>query len=168
MELYFLRHAIAVEAGTGGTGDDSERPLTKDGAAKLRRVVRGMKALDLSFDLILTSPYLRARQTAEIVAEGMEPGEVCESSPHLTPGGDPRALIAHILSRRPGATDRILVVGHEPYLSLLISMLLSGDEDTAVRMKKAALCKLTAETLRYGRCGTLEWLLGPSQLERIR
>ena len=165
MELYILRHAIAVARGTEGARQDSDRPLTDKGAAKLRRVVRGMNALGLSFDLILTSPYVRARQTAEIVAEEMGAGKKCERSPHLAPDGDPRALIAEIASRRPAS---ILVAGHEPSLSQLISVLVSGDERTQVTLKKAGLCKLVVPTLRYGRCASLEWLLAPAQLERIR
>jgi phosphohistidine phosphatase len=167
MELYLLRHAIAVVRGTEGFRRDSDRPLTDKGSSKLRRVVRGMNVLGLSFDLILTSPYLRARQTAEIVATAMDAEAKLERSPNLAPDGDPRALIAQIVSRS-AASPSVLVVGHEPYLSQLISVLISGDEHTAVTMKKAGLCKLVAQTLRYGRCASLEWLFAPAQLERIR
>ncbi len=167
MDLYLLRHAIAVTRGTEGFRHDSDRPLTEKGAAKLRRVVRGMNALGLSFDLILTSPYLRARQTAELVAKEMDAEARLERTPHLAPDGDPRALIAQVASRS-AASPSILLVGHEPNLSQLISVLVSGDERTAVTMKKAGLCKLAAEALRYGRCASLEWLLAPAQLERIR
>ncbi len=167
MELYLLRHAIAVTRGTEGIRQDSDRPLTDKGASKLRRVVRGMQVLGLSFDLILTSPYLRARQTAEIVAKEMGVVAKLERTPHLAPDGDSRALIAEIASRS-AASASILLVGHEPYLSNLISVLVSGDERTQVTLKKAGLCKLVASTLRYGRCSSLEWLLAPAQLERIR
>ncbi len=167
MDLYLLRHAIAVARGTEGFRRDSDRPLTDAGRSKLRRVVRGMNALGLSFDLILTSPYLRAQQTAEIVAEAMDAGSRLRPSPHLAPDGDPRALIAAIASRS-AADASVLLVGHEPCLSQLISVLLCGDERAVVRMKKAGLCKLAAQTLRYGRCASLEWLLAPAQLERIR
>jgi phosphohistidine phosphatase len=81
--------------------------------AKLRRVASGMRALGLSFDLILTSPYLRALQTAEIVATDMAARKTVERTPHLAPDGDPRALIALIRSRS-GASASVLVVGHEP------------------------------------------------------
>jgi phosphohistidine phosphatase len=167
MELYILRHAIAVVRGAEGIRHDSDRPLTDKGAAKLRRVVRGMSALGLSFDRVLTSPYLRARQTAEIVAEEMGAEEKLDHSPHLAPDGDLRALIAEIASRSAG-DDSILVVGHEPSLSQLISVLVSGDERTLLTLKKAGLCKLAAQTLRYGKCASLEWLLAPAQLERLR
>jgi len=167
MELYILRHAIAVARGTEGVPHDSDRPLTDKGMAKLRRVTRGMRALDLSFDLILTSPYLRALQTAEIVAADVGARKTLERTPHLAPDGDPRALIELVRSRS-GASARVLVVGHEPCLSQLISVLVSGDERTAITMKKAGLCKLVAQMLRYGRCASLEWLLTPADMERMK
>ena len=71
MDLYLLRHAIAVDRDTPNI-DDSERPLTVDGRKKMERVAEAMRALDLEFNWILTSPYLRALQTAEIVADTFE------------------------------------------------------------------------------------------------
>ncbi|RPI07837.1 MAG: phosphohistidine phosphatase SixA, partial [Zetaproteobacteria bacterium] len=116
MDLYVLRHAIAVAREDESVSHDSDRPLTEKGIAKLRRVTRGMRALGLSFDLILTSPYRRARQTAEIVAAAMGAGKALDRTPHLAPDGDPRALI-HLVRSRIGTNASILVVGHEPYLS---------------------------------------------------
>jgi len=167
MDLYILRHAIAVNREDPSCPRDSERPLTAKGAAKLRKVVRGMKALGLSFDLILTSPYVRARQTAELVADDLGAATKVERTPHLAPDGDPRALM-DLIGSRPDEGGRILVVGHEPYLGQLISVLVSGDERTAITMKKAGLCRLAIQAPRYGRCASLEWLLTPAQLERIR
>jgi phosphohistidine phosphatase len=167
MELYVLRHAIAVTMGTEGVRHDSDRPLTEAGRAKLRRVVRGMGALGLSFDLILTSPYRRAVQTAQVVAEQLGAKNGCERTPQLAPDGDPRALVGLITSRS-GAGDRVLVVGHEPYLGEFVSVLVSGDANTPIALKKAGLCKLVTPALRYGRCARLEWLLAPAQAARIR
>jgi phosphohistidine phosphatase len=167
MEIYILRHAIAAERGTEEYRRDSDRPLTDAGSRKLRRVVRGMKALGVSVDLILTSPYLRAQQTAEIVAKEMGAERKLDQTPHLAPGGDPRALI-RLIHSRCAASGSVMLVGHEPSLSALISVLVSGSERTAITMKKAGLCKLATETLHYGRCASLEWLLAPAQMERIR
>src|SRR5512137_1745248 len=120
MDLYILRHAIAVNREDASCPRDSERPLTAKGAAKLRKVIRGMKALGLSFDLIVTSPYVRARQTAELVADDLGAATKVERTPHLAPDGDPRALM-DLIGSRPHEGGRILVVGHEPYLGQLIS-----------------------------------------------
>jgi len=69
MNLYLLRHGIAVEPGTTGFEKDSERPLTPKGQHQLRQIAAAMKKMDLRFDLILSSPFLRAKQTAEIIAD---------------------------------------------------------------------------------------------------
>ena len=164
MNLYILRHAIAVDHGTPGYENDADRPLTPEGARKLERVARAMRALDLDFDLILTSPYVRARQTAEGVAEVLKLGKKLEFTETLTPGGDTRALI-QLLTNHPKAPKDVLLVGHEPYLSGLVSLLVAGIEGFPVLFKKAGFCKLRIDSLQHGRCAMLAWLLTPKQME---
>jgi len=163
MDLYILRHGIAVEPGTPGYETDADRPLTPEGERKLRQIADAMRALELSFDLILSSPYLRARQTAEIVAATLGARKRLEMSDALTPSGSIKKLV-ELLKRREPSPESVLLVGHEPYLSELISLLLSGKESFAVVMKKGGLCKLTTESLKPGRCATLQWLLTPKQM----
>ena len=93
MNLYILRHGIAVEPGTPGYAKDADRPLTPEGERKLRQIAEAMEALELSFDLILSSPYLRARQTAEIIAEALKARKKLELSDSLTPGGSTKKLV---------------------------------------------------------------------------
>ena len=69
MNLYIIRHAIAVNEGTDGYESDSERPLTDKGRKKMREIAKGLRNLGVEFDLILSSPYVRARETAEILAD---------------------------------------------------------------------------------------------------
>ena len=165
MYLYLLRHGIAVESGTPGYENDSERPLVPKGERRLRSVAAAMEKLELSFDLILSSPFLRARQTAEIVAGELPLKKRIEFFEGLVPGGNPKALI-HALHELKPAPENVLLVGHEPYLSRLISLLVSGGADAAaVEMKKGGLCKLEAGELRLGQCARLAWLLTPSQME---
>jgi phosphohistidine phosphatase len=166
MELYVLRHAIALQRGAPEVRRDSERPLTDSGAKKMERIARAMRSLKVNPALILSSPYLRARQTAEIVAREFDAESILELSPHLEPGGDQEELMK-ILGGEYASHDQVMIVGHEPSLSELIAVLLSGDERVAVTMKKGGLCKLSLETPRYGRCATLEWLLTPRQLVRL-
>ena len=163
MDLYILRHGIAVEPGTPGYEKDADRPLTPEGERKLRQIADAMEALELSFDLILSSPYLRARQTAEIVAETLKARKRLELSDCLRPGGSSKKLI-DLLTRLQPSPDAVLLVGHEPYLSGLISLLVAGDTTSAVVMKKGGLCKLSTESLKHGRCAALEWLLTPKQM----
>ena len=164
MNLYLLRHGLAVEPGEHGFTKDAERPLTAKGKAKLARITAAMEKLDLSFEVILSSPYIRARQTAEIVADAFDARKRIEFTEALTPSGNPRKLIEVINQL---FSQDILLVGHEPFLSEFISSLIAGTTSVPIVMKKAGLCKLTTDSLRYGRCATLEWLLTPKQLLRI-
>jgi phosphohistidine phosphatase len=166
MELYILRHAIAEAAPNPPSGGDSRRRLTAEGAEKMRRAAEGMKALELSFDLIISSPFLRAKETAQIVADVLASGKRIEFSAKLEPEGNLREFVEE-LGRKHGEKKSVLVVGHEPSLSRLISVLASGEAKTEIDFKKGALCKLTAETLAYGHCAALEWLLTSRQLRRM-
>jgi len=165
MDLYILRHAIAVERGSPGFDDDSTRPLTEQGAAKMHKAATGIRSLGLEFDLVLSSPSLRARQTAEIVVRELGAEGVLEFSVHLEPGGSTESLIGSLVKRGP--LRSVLLVGHEPYLSGLISVLLTGGGDMATTLKKGGLVKLAVPMLRHGRCASLEWAVTPGQLRRI-
>ena len=163
MDLFLLRHAIAVEHGAPGYARDSDRVLTPKGSRKMRRVAGGMLAMELAFDVILTSPFARARQTADIVAEVLNAQKIVHQTKALAVGGNPEALIERINKDYPAACG-ILLVGHEPYLSGLISILLTGEQGLALTMKKGGLCKLKVDKLRYSECAILEWLLTPAQM----
>ena len=163
MNLFILRHGIAVEPGTHGYEKDADRPLTPEGERKLLQIAEAMEALDLTFDLILSSPYLRARQTAEIVAEALKARKRLEFFDSLAPGGSTMKLV-ELLNCLAPPPQNVLLVGHEPYLSGLVSLLASGGATLTVVMKKGGLCKLTTGLLTHSRCATLEWLLTPKQM----
>jgi phosphohistidine phosphatase len=164
MNLYLMRHAIAAEPEENT--EDSQRPLTETGRKRLGKIARNLEKLELEFDIIITSPYLRARQTADVVAHVLDIKQkrVFESE-NLTPLGYADKLVEEINAREP--VENLLLVGHEPFLSQLIGMLLAGDASLSIDMKKAGLCKLSIEQLSYGRCAMLEWLLTPAQLTAI-
>jgi phosphohistidine phosphatase len=163
MEIYILRHGIAVERGTPGYKKDSDRPLTKEGEEKMQQIAQALLAMRLQPDLILSSPYERAARTARIVADELDT-EVTFTD-LLTPDGNAGELIAEINDARP---QRVLLVGHEPDLSQLISVLVSGGTDATIELKKGGLCKLTSEKLSFGQSATLNWLLTPKQLRALR
>jgi len=164
MNLFILRHGLAVEPGTAGY-DDPDRPLTSEGKSKLKLIVAAMLKLELSFDLILSSPYTRARQTAEIVAERLKLSDRLELARALEPQGNLTDLVNLIKKRGP--IENIMLVGHEPNLSELISFLVFGETQSVVAMKKAGLAKLAVTTLKAGRCAVLEWLMTPKQMALI-
>lgn len=164
MNLFLLRHGLAVDRDPHSFPDDSRRPLTLKGEDRVRLVCDAMQALELSFDWILASPYLRTRQTAEIVASSLGLRRALEFREELTPTGDLKALLRFI-NRRSPQPENLLLVGHEPYLSALLSVLISGQADAAIDLKKNGLVKIeAAQRLKFGRCATLNWLLTPRQL----
>lgn len=160
MELYILRHAISVERDARGQKSDRDRPLTSEGRMKLRAIARTFGAMEPELDLILSSPYVRAQQTAMLLSRSIDVGVKFKLSVHLEPEGDPEQLIRQLGDLHPRPRS-VLLVGHEPYLSQLISTLLTGGPDLSLTLKKGGLCKLTLHQLVYGRCATLEWLLTP-------
>ena len=162
MEIYVLRHGIAVDRGSPGYKKDSDRPLTNEGEEKVHQIAKAILAMDLKFDVILSSPYVRAQQTAQIVATEID--EEVTLSELLIPNGNPLELIRELNDEK---AQRVLLVGHEPYLSGLISVLVTGDSDAAIELKKGGLCKLSADRLAFGQCATLNWLLTPKQLRSL-
>jgi phosphohistidine phosphatase len=163
MNLYLLRHGIAVDPSVPDFADDMERPLTPKGKRRLRQIAVAMGVLKISFDVIFSSPYVRAKQTAEIVAKSLRCQKKLKFTDDLTPGGNPKLLIQQLNELRPKSKN-ILLVGHEPYLSKLIALLTAGNTSMEIDLKKGSLCKLETETLRYGRCATFVWLLAPRHL----
>ncbi|MCU0606725.1 MAG: phosphohistidine phosphatase SixA [Candidatus Edwardsbacteria bacterium] len=167
MDLYLLRHGIAADHGDPRYPNDDDRPLTPEGQKRMLQQARGIKALGLRFDLVLSSPVLRARQTAEIVAGALGATDLLAFSPHLSTSGDARSLVKQLNEQYADRKD-VLLAGHEPYLSGMASRLVSGEDGFAVDFKKGSLCLLRIEALRWSRCATLCWLLSPGQLRAIR
>jgi phosphohistidine phosphatase len=164
MNLYLLRHGLAANHNPRRFAKDAERPLTSKGKRKLRESAGALKRLKLSFDLIVTSPYTRARDTAQIVAEELDFKKDLVFTEFLTPSGSQSGLVKWLHDRDP-LPENVLLVGHDPHLSELLSLLLAGNTQAfTVELKKGGLCKLSIETLKPGRCAVLEWLLTPKHL----
>ena len=162
LDLYILRHGIAVDA-DAQSPSDFDRALTPEGEKKVRCIAKAIRTMGLSFDLILSSPYVRARETAEIVATTLAAHKKLALRDSLGVEENPRELIAELTGLTP-APESLLLVGHEPFLSTLVSFLITGTAKPCITLKKGGLCKLTVEKLRVGRCATLDWLLTPRQL----
>ena len=161
MNLYVIRHAIAEAP---GTKPDSQRTLTAKGRGKMRKIACGLNTLGVRLDLILTSPYVRACETAGILADEFRlSADRIIKTPHLALDSSPDRLIEEVIALY-GETKNLALVGHEPFLSELVSVLLTGTPDLQVNFRKGGACALTVETLCNGRCAVLEWLLTPSQL----
>jgi phosphohistidine phosphatase len=163
MNLYLFRHGIAVDRDQPGYENDSQRPLTPKGAARINKIAQAMKRLGIKYDLVLSSPYLRAQQTAQIVAAFYGIEKNVQLSENLVPSASPALLIGEMHEFYADALS-VLIVGHEPYLGSLASSLLSGDEKVSLAFKKGGLAKFSIDELIYGRCATLDWLIAPKQL----
>jgi phosphohistidine phosphatase len=164
-ELYILRHGIAIAPGTPGIPDD-ERPLTPKGEKRMHQIARGLRRLDLELDRILTSPLPRARTTAEIVAEELDAEDRLETADILRARSEAPA-IQNWLRDRP--EDRLMIVGHNPVLTDLITILVLGaaqPQPQVCELKKggiAALCPSTPSPDRFD----LLWVATPRLIRRL-
>lgn len=156
LRLVLLRHGAAEPAGPATDHRDEPRTLTERGAEEVRRVARGLGALGVSPDVLLTSPLARCRQTAGIVAEVL--GLTAREDRRIAPGMD-LDLLADLLLEQ-GEAETVLVCGHQPDLSQVIADLTGGG---AVRVGKATVAMLEVDALRYSG-GRLEALLPPAVL----
>jgi len=166
MNLYIIRHAIAVDPGTPGYESDSERPLTDKGRKKMRQIAKGLRNLGVEFDLILSSPYVRARETAEIVADVFKMKKKITFTENLIPLGNPELLVGEINEKY--SVNSIALVGHEPHLSTLVGILVAANAKLDITLKKGGVCYLLADDLHHqDHRATLEWLLTPGLLTEI-
>lgn len=163
MRLLIVRHAIAVPRGTRGFEDDAGRPLTRRGVKRFERAARGLAALVAPPDALLTSPLVRARHTAELLAAAW--GGVLVSECAALADGDLRAL-ARELDARGGRRAQIAVVGHEPHLGRTLAALLGSRAPAGFELRKggAALVELAG---RFAAGGKLVWFLAPRVLRRL-
>ena len=162
-ELYLVRHAIADERGEAWP-DDTKRPLTTDGMTRMKKAARGLARLGVVIDVVLTSPLVRARQTAEILAAEMDPHPAMVNTDALAPGATHAALIAELEkhARRP----RIALVGHEPGIGELAARLIGSRHP--IEFKKGALCRIDFDEFPPGGPGDLRWLLTPKILRAVK
>jgi phosphohistidine phosphatase len=162
-ELYLVRHAIAAERGDDWP-DDDKRPLTARGVARFKETVNGLAKLDVAVDEIFTSPLVRAKQTAELLAAGLPgkpPVKVLEA---LAPGHAPSSVLAQLA--RTARRRRIALVGHEPALGELAAHLIGAGR--ALPFRKGGVCRIDVESLTSRRPGALTWLLPPKVLRKLR
>lgn len=165
MNLYLLRHGPAEPRDIAPAHADRDRALTSEGRAKVRRIAEAMAAMELSFDRILSSPFVRARETAELVVAGLRPRRPVTLCDELAAEAEPADLPPYLAGLRPLPRD-LLLVGHQPFLGALAALLLGSRCDRAVDFKKGGLAYLVWETPPGGEA-TLVWLLTPGLMKRM-
>ncbi|MEX2273012.1 MAG: phosphohistidine phosphatase SixA [Vicinamibacterales bacterium] len=163
-ELYLIRHGIAAERGKEWP-DDSKRPLTQKGIARLAEVAAGLKELAVTFDLILTSPLVRAHQTAELLQQGVGGTTPLEQTALLAPGGKPADLIDLLRSKSKKKEERVALVGHEPDLGQLAAFLIGARAPLV--FKKGGVCRIDFEKFPPVPPGHLVWFAQPRMLRSL-
>ena len=165
MMLYIMRHGLAEEPTP--KGDDAARKLTEKGADKIRKAAAGMRASGLAFNVILTSPDRRARpQTAEIVAAELG-GPKPKPLPELSTGASPAGALEALGKQR--LPESVLVVGHEPTLSRMASLMLTdSSESVGIRLKQGGVIALEFPDRIESAAAKLRWMMTQRQLRQLR
>jgi phosphohistidine phosphatase len=162
-ELYLIRHGLAAERGDSYP-DDAKRPLTSRGIQRMKRAGKALVAMDVAFDVILTSPLVRTRQTAEAVASAFREPPPIVNAPSLAPGGTHNAIVDE-LAKQSHRRKRIAIVGHEPGIGELAARLLGLRK--SIEFKKGAICRIDVTALPPTGNGQLKWFLTPRILRKI-
>jgi phosphohistidine phosphatase len=157
--LYLVRHAIAAERGREWP-DDDVRPLTNRGIARFKNAVAGLANLNVVVDEVLTSPLVRARQTADLLASGLPDGPPVQVLEALAPGHESARVVEAVT--RVARGGRIALVGHEPGLGELAAFLIGSRR--AVAFRKGGVCRIDLESATAPLSGALVWFLTPKIL----
>ena len=162
-EIYLIRHGVAEERGDAWP-DDTRRPLTERGMDRLRKSARGLARLEVALEVVLTSPLVRAKQTADIVASAFDPRPHIVTADSLAPGGSYQALVADL--EKQSRRTSIALVGHEPGMGELAARLAGSRHP--FELKKGAVIRIDVDALPPTLPGTLKWFLTPRILRAIR
>jgi len=162
-ELYLIRHGVAEERGDAWP-DDAKRPLTDEGMSRMRKAARGLSRLGVVFDIVLTSPLVRARQTAEIVASGLAPRPSLVNLDSLAPDAGYAALITDL--EKQARKPRLALVGHEPGIGELAGRLVGSRR--SLEFKKGAICRIDVDEIPPSGPGQLRWFLTPKILLALK
>lgn len=158
MELFLIRHADALPLGEGGTTDDEQRPLSAEGKKQAQALGRCLRDRGLTFDLILSSPLLRAQQTTELMlkAAGLE-GVRVSSTAALTPNARPKKLSSALMKVN---AERVAAVGHLPHLAVFAAWVL-GSKKAQLDFAKAGVARISCGDSPIKGNGSLQWLITP-------
>jgi phosphohistidine phosphatase len=160
--LYLVRHAVAADRGDAWP-DDAKRPLTASGISRFRRQARGLAALGVGIDQVLSSPLVRTRQTADILAEALSTKPPIVEVAALAPGGTYAEVIAELAKRT--RRSEIALVGHEPGIGELAARLVGAK--AAFVFKKGAVCRIDVDALPPTGPGHLRWFATPRMLRAL-
>ena len=163
MQLYIVRHGIAIDREDPKCPPDPERYLTEEGVEKTKQVAKGVAALGIKGDLFLTSPYVSAAQTAEIFARALDYAkQKIRRTDLLLPGAEPSQLFRELARDKQAST--VFLFGHAPQLDDIIATAL-GSKKHVTSLKKAGVTLVEMKRLSPP-IGQLVWLASPKMLRR--
>jgi len=165
MRLYIVRHAIAAPHGTPGVLD-SDRALTQEGIRKMQQAAAGLRSLGYIPELLLTSPLIRASQTAEILLEAFGNKVELKVTSALAPSGKRQELYREI-AQCAKKLNSLMLVGHQPSLGEIAGEIAWGSPERYIELKKGGACAIEMESTQGVPKGTLVSLLTPSILRHI-
>jgi phosphohistidine phosphatase len=164
LRCVLFRHGIAANR-EEWTGKDGDRPLTDKGKRRVRGAAAGLKRVDVRPTHIVTSPLIRAAETAKVLHVTLAVRSPLRSIDELLPDASPEKLIGLLHDLPRGSF--VVCVGHEPQLGLIASLLLTGRSSSAFPLKKAGACLIELALPVKPGGGRLVWWLTPSQLRTI-
>jgi phosphohistidine phosphatase len=165
MRLVLFRHGPAGERDSARWPDDGKRPLTAKGVLKTRQAARGLVRIERGISLLLTSPLVRAAETAQVLKDALGDKARIVTLDELSPGGSNRALIAQLADLPQ--TRSVVLIGHEPGLGKLAALLALGSGTTGeIKLKKAGACALRFDGPARAGAGDLVWLMSRRLLAR--
>ncbi|HLY60798.1 MAG TPA: phosphohistidine phosphatase SixA [Terriglobia bacterium] len=164
-EFYIMRHGLASPRTSAGITDDAKRPLTPEGKKKTQEIARGLLRLGLELDWIVTSPLVRAVETAGIVSDSLDSKIPMDISDALRPGGSPEALIGFLTQH--AHRKRVMVVGHEPGLGELAARLIGAGRNANLSLKKGGCVRIDFDEFPPRSPGQLVWWLTPRVMRKL-
>ncbi len=165
MDLLMIRHAKAGERNPETWPDDDLRPLTKEGMAEMRSVLKSLRKMGVVFDVLVTSPLLRARQTAELVAEAWGRNEPPQESDVLGHNCSVSGVVKLLAKFPPDST--VAIVGHEPDFSRVAAQLIGKTGEAAIDLKKGGIIGIAFDGQPAAGAGQLTFLLKPGHLRKL-
>ena len=161
-QLFLMRHGIAEDRGSSAASEDAARQLTEKGKQKLQQIASALHGLDFEVDWIVTSPLVRAAQTAEVIAAALPAPVPVDSCAALRPGGSPEDVLSFL--EQKSDRRKVLLVGHEPDLSYLAARLIGAGRQANLAFKKGGCCLIECEQSPGQSPGQLVWWLTPRLL----
>jgi len=165
VELILIRHAKAGERDANSWPNDDKRPLSADGAEEQHEAARVMKRMGIRFDFLVTSPLLRARQTAEAITEAYHRDEAPQVSEALGHGYSVAAVVKLLGKFPPDA--QVALIGHEPDLSHLAAALVGPAGAARIGLKKSGVIGIEFEGAAAAGAGSLAYMLKPGHLRKL-